>query len=132
MSYTQDFSRHAGRNSSTPQDLMNSVLRSCTEGAIVSGDADLHAAQYLNRVVEGVNAHLNGAIAGSPFEGDDQLRVMAVVELASIRAALDSSCPVVQTKTLRDIMDHGSVSSAELSRKRQSDVQVGYAPTAAL
>lgn len=118
MSYIDNFSHSAGTNYFTPQRIMNAVIRECAEGSSVKGNADLHAAQHLQNIVDGMNGHLNGRVPNSPLEGEGIVRQMAVVEIESIKAVIDTACPVAQTKALRDIIQHGSLSSARLNRSK--------------
>lgn len=118
MSYVHDFAGSALGNYFTPQRVMNSVIRDCAEGSSVHGSSDLHAVQHLERIVSGVKAHLNGDVPGSILEGNVQVRDMMVMELDAIKVAIDSACPIAQTKALADIISHGSLSSARLNARK--------------
>lgn len=116
MSYIDNFSQATdASNYFTPQRQMNSIIRHCAEGASVHGNADLHAVEHLQRITQGMQSYLNGDVPGSELQSDIRLRQMTEIELGSIKEAIASACPITQTKALRDIISHGSLSSARLS-----------------
>ncbi|MFN3701033.1 MAG: hypothetical protein ACK4VI_05875 [Alphaproteobacteria bacterium] len=113
----------------TPQRIVENSLRECLEGKTVKGTADLRAGKHLEDIANALAVKLygdekRGIVADSSLQNDLHQHI-AIMELAAIRRAAATGCPVVQTRAFRDILDYGSLSSAEMHKARSPELVQG-------
>jgi len=115
MSNMENFSKASKASYFTPQREMDAIIRHCAEGTSVHGDSDLKAAPQLLHIVAGIESYLSGNMPDSNLASDPRLSQLLVLERESIKAVIETACPKEQTKALREIISHGSLSSAALN-----------------
>jgi hypothetical protein len=113
----------------TPQRIVELALRECLEGKTVKGTADLRAGKHLQDIANALTVKLYGnekiGIAPDPSLEGDLVQNIAIMELAEIRKVAATGCPSVQTRAIIDILNHGSLSSAQINKMKVLELSSG-------